>query len=37
MNTEKTDQVKQLIDQGLKSLVKNLESGKSDQKWISIK
>ncbi|MBL7648018.1 MAG: DUF1738 domain-containing protein [Candidatus Hydrogenedentes bacterium] len=31
MNTEKTDQVKQLIDQGLKSLVENLESGKSDQ------
>lgn len=31
MNTEKTDQVKQLIDQGLKSLVANLESGKSDQ------
>ncbi|MBX3180305.1 MAG: DUF1738 domain-containing protein [Candidatus Hydrogenedentes bacterium] len=31
MNTEKTDEVKQLIDQGLKNLVENLESGKSDQ------
>jgi antirestriction protein ArdC len=31
MNTSKTDQVKQLIDQGLKSLVENLEGGKSDQ------
>lgn len=31
MNTEKTDHVKQLIDQGFKSLVNNLEAGKSDQ------
>lgn len=31
MNTSKTEQVKQLIDQGLKSLVENLEAGKSDQ------
>ena len=31
MNTEKTDYVKQLIDQGLKSLVENLEGGKSEQ------
>lgn len=31
MNTSKTEEVKQLIDQGLKSLVENLEGGKSDQ------
>src|SRR5690606_27433314 len=31
MNTSKTEEVKQLIDQGLASLVENLEHGKSDQ------
>lgn len=31
MNTSKTEEVKQLIDQGIASLVKNLEHGKSDQ------
>ena len=31
MNTSKTEEVKQLIEQGLASLVKNLEHGKSDQ------
>lgn len=31
MNTSKTEQVKQLIDQGMKSLVEDLEGGKSDQ------
>lgn len=29
MNTEKADHVKQLIDQGLQSLVENLEKGRS--------
>lgn len=31
MNTTKTEEVKQLIDQGLASLVENLEHGKSEQ------
>jgi hypothetical protein len=31
MNTSKTEEVKQLIEQGLATLVENLEHGKSDQ------
>lgn len=36
MNTSKTEEVKQLIEQGLATLVENLKLGKSDQSVLYI-